>query len=138
MRAGFDPAVTNRGAMTDQPAPTPMESPPAAAGTAKPADLVLEGGGVKGIGLAGAVLALDQAGYRFQRIAGTSAGAIAAAIIAALNKKEQPLNKLEDYLRDVQFEKFMENSRVREALGGVGDAEQLFRHMGLYDGAYLN
>ena len=54
--------------------------------TERRADLVLEGGGVKGIGLAGAVLALDQAGYRFQRVAGTSAGAIAAAIIAALNK----------------------------------------------------
>ncbi|HYA51903.1 MAG TPA: patatin-like phospholipase family protein, partial [Streptosporangiaceae bacterium] len=92
--------------MTDQPAPTPMESSPAAAGTAKPADLVLEGGGVKGIGLAGAVLALDQAGYRFHRVAGTSAGAIAAAIIAALNKAGQPLSKLRDYLQEIQFKKF--------------------------------
>jgi hypothetical protein len=47
--------------MTDHAAPTPAES------AGKPADLVLEGGGVKGIGLAGAVIALDQAGYRFQR-----------------------------------------------------------------------
>ena len=51
----------------------PAAAPVGSAG--KPADLVLEGGGVKGIGLAGAVLALDQAGYRFQRVAGTSAGA---------------------------------------------------------------
>jgi predicted patatin/cPLA2 family phospholipase len=40
----------------------------------KPIDLVLEGGGVKGIALLGAVLTFYDAGYRFKRIAGTSAG----------------------------------------------------------------
>jgi NTE family protein len=101
------------------------------------ADLVLEGGGVKGIGLAGAVLALDQAGYQFQRVAGTSAGAIAAAIIAALDRTGKPLSKLQEYLRTVQFEKFMAVSHIRAALGGVADAEHLLLHMGLYDGDYL-
>jgi NTE family protein len=47
------------------------------------ADLVLEGGGVKGIGLVGAYSALTDAGYAFHRIAGTSAGAIVGALIAA-------------------------------------------------------
>lgn len=46
------------------------------------ADLVLEGGGVKGLGTAGAVMALLDAGYRFQRLAGTSVGALAAAFAA--------------------------------------------------------
>jgi NTE family protein len=114
-----------------------MESSPPAAGTGKPADLVLEGGGVKGIGLAGAVLALDQAGYRFQRVAGTSAGAIAAAIIAALNKTGKPLSKLQDYLQQVQFKQFEAKSHLRKALGALGDAQQLLLHMGLYDGDYL-
>ena len=40
------------------------------------ADLVLEGGGVKGLGTAGAVMGLLDAGYRFQRVAGTSVGAV--------------------------------------------------------------
>ena len=123
--------------MTDQTASAPTESSPAAAGTEKPADLVLEGGGVKGIGLAGAVLALDQAGYRFQRVAGTSAGAIAAAIIAALNKTGKPVSKLQGYLQEVKFEQFMAKSHLRAALGGLGDAQQLMLHMGLYDGDYL-
>src|SRR5689334_6690702 len=53
-----------------------------------PADLVLEGGGVKGIGLVGAVTALGIHGYRFGepgpgRIAGASAGAIVGAMMAA-------------------------------------------------------
>lgn len=105
--------------------------------TEKRADLVLEGGGVKGIGLAGAVLALDQAGYRFERVAGTSAGAIAAAIIAALGKANKPMSGLRDHLQTIQFERFMAKSHVRAALGGLADAEHLLLHMGLYDGDYL-
>src|SRR5437588_335849 len=46
-------------------------------------DLVCEGGGVKGIGLAGAYSVLDERGYKPQNVAGTSAGAITAALIAA-------------------------------------------------------
>ena len=40
----------------------------------KPTDLVLAGGGVKGIGLVGAVVKLMEAGYRAYRVAGSSAG----------------------------------------------------------------
>ena len=39
------------------------------------ADLVLEGGGVKGIGLVGAIRVFSDAGYQFRRVAGTSATA---------------------------------------------------------------
>jgi NTE family protein len=47
------------------------------------ADLVLEGGGVKGLGTAGAVMELLDVGYTFPRVAGTSVGALAAAFAAA-------------------------------------------------------
>ncbi|MGH2841217.1 MAG: patatin-like phospholipase family protein [Solirubrobacteraceae bacterium] len=47
------------------------------------ADLVLEGGGMKGVALGGAVAALLRAGYSFPRVAGTSAGAITGALVAA-------------------------------------------------------
>ena len=47
------------------------------------ADLVLEGGGVKGIGLVGAISELERAGYSFGRVCGTSAGSIVGALIAA-------------------------------------------------------
>jgi NTE family protein len=49
----------------------------------QPCDLVLEGGGVKGLGTAGAVMGLLDAGWTFQRVAGTSVGALAAAFAAA-------------------------------------------------------
>ena len=51
-------------------------SPMARSTTARPADLVLEGGGVKGIGLAGAVAAMTDRGWAPHRISGTSAGAL--------------------------------------------------------------
>jgi len=49
----------------------------------RPAFGVFEGGGIKGIALAGAAAAVLDSGYRFERVAGTSAGALAASLIAA-------------------------------------------------------
>lgn len=125
----------------------PVGSPPVLAaapsapvvpeGSPVTADLVLEGGGVKGIGLVGAVLALHEAGYGFRRVAGTSAGAIAAALIAAMQTVGQPLAELQGYLQHVDYSQFERKSPLRAALGRVGDAGQLLLHMGLYDGDYL-
>ena len=58
---------------------------PSAAGShdEKRVDLVFEGGGVKGIGLAGAVSTLLDRGFQPQNLAGASAGAITAALVAA-------------------------------------------------------
>jgi predicted acylesterase/phospholipase RssA len=47
------------------------------------ADLVLEGGGMKGLGAVGAAIGLMERGYTFPRVAGTSAGSILAAFLAA-------------------------------------------------------
>lgn len=44
---------------------------------------VFEGGGVKGIALAGAAAATMDAGYRFARIVGTSAGAMVGSLVMA-------------------------------------------------------
>ncbi|MGK9428494.1 patatin-like phospholipase family protein [Bacillus atrophaeus] len=46
-------------------------------------DGVFSGGGIKGVALAGAYEALEEKGFRFERLAGTSAGAIIAAFIAS-------------------------------------------------------
>jgi NTE family protein len=46
-------------------------------------DLVLEGGGVKGIGLLGALAVLKERAYVFEHVAGASAGAITATLLAA-------------------------------------------------------
>lgn len=46
-------------------------------------DIVFSGGGVKGFAFVGALDVLEQSGYQFKRAAGTSAGAIVAALLAA-------------------------------------------------------
>jgi NTE family protein len=108
------------------------------------ADLVLEGGGVKGIGLVGAVLVLDEAGYSFPRVAGTSAGAIAATLIAAIGKAGADMTTLDGYVRGLDFAKFKQLRPVAnwiQRLGSIGekavDAGELLRHMGIYPGTYL-
>jgi NTE family protein len=53
------------------------------------ADLVLSGGGVKFMGLVGAISALMDAGYSAYRVSGVSAGSVVAAISAAASKGGQ-------------------------------------------------
>lgn len=47
------------------------------------ANAVFKGGGVKGIALVGALTAAEQQGWKWPAVAGTSAGAITAALVAA-------------------------------------------------------
>src|SRR5687768_9070747 len=51
---------------------------------------VQEGGGVLGIGLIGYTYVLEKLGFRFLRLAGTSAGAITTIMLAAVDKKNYP------------------------------------------------
>ena len=44
---------------------------------------VFEGGGVRGIAHVGAACGMEQEGYRFESVAGSSAGAVVAALIAS-------------------------------------------------------
>jgi NTE family protein len=53
-------------------------------------DLVQEGGGVLGIALVGYTYALEKAGIRFLKMAGTSAGAINTIMLAAADKPAAP------------------------------------------------
>ncbi len=105
------------------------------------ADLALEGGGVKGIGIVGAVSVLAEAGYRFARVAGTSAGAIAATLIASITKAGQPMSSLRGYLDALSFRNFMPEGKLHHFLdrfgkpgGAVADAGILAHRMGLYSG----
>src|SRR3954447_4633761 len=60
-------------------------------------DLVLEGGGVKGIGLVGALSVLEERGWEPACVAGTSAGAITAALLAAGYSSEEEDNEQRRY-----------------------------------------
>jgi NTE family protein len=101
------------------------------------ADLVLEGGGVKGIGLVGAVLTLDDAGYVFPRVGGTSAGAIVAALIAAYQVRGVPLTRLKTDMLELDYTQFMQKNWAEKHLGVLGEAEALLEHQGLYASEYV-
>ncbi|MGZ4613729.1 MAG: patatin-like phospholipase family protein [Kineosporiaceae bacterium] len=103
----------------------------------KKADLVLEGGGVKGIGLLGAVLTLADAGYTFPRVAGTSAGAIVASLVAAYQKAKKDLHELEDVMRRVDYTRFEDCSLLERLTGRVGEGAELLLHGGMHTGDYL-
>jgi NTE family protein len=109
------------------------------------ADLVLEGGGVKGLGLVGAILVLDEAGYSFRGVAGTSAGAIAATLVAGLTRAQREMTDLLGFIRSLDFTNFMPESilqRILDHVGGhkmeeISDLTILLRHEGVYSGDYL-
>jgi NTE family protein len=102
------------------------------------ADLVLEGGGVKGIGLAGAVITLSEAGYVFPRIGGTSAGAIVAALVAAYQTKSVPLTQLGTDMQELDYTRFMDKSFAEQHFGVLGLVKELVSRQGLYSTGYLD
>ncbi len=96
------------------------------------ADLILEGGGVKGIALVGAYTALSEAGYDFHRIAGTSAGAIVGALIAA----GMSPGDLKGVMREIDYGRFEDKGFI-DHLGLVGKGASLLFEKGIYEGSYL-
>ena len=96
------------------------------------ADAVFEGGGVKGIGLVGALGVLEQAGYRWRRVAGTSAGAIVAALVAAGYTAEE----LARLMRSLDYRRFQDTTFL-DRLGPIGMGASLLLEKGVYEGAYL-
>lgn len=99
-------------------------------------DLVCEGGGVRGIGLVGAVDALADAGYRFPRVAGSSAGAIVASLVAALQTAGEPVTRLAEMMRSIDYPKFLDRNLIGH-VPLIGGGLSLLLSDGVYRGAYL-
>ena len=104
----------------------------------KRADLVLSGGGVKGIGLVGAVVALMDAGYRAYRVSGTSAGSIIGAVVAAAAKSEHVTGaQVKELALGLDYAKFLDAGGI-ENIPVVGAAWAALRGTGLYRGDYAH
>ncbi|WP_203597617.1 patatin-like phospholipase family protein [Actinomadura bangladeshensis] len=96
------------------------------------ADLVLEGGGVKGIALVGAIAEMEARGHRFgapARIAGTSAGAIVGSLLAA----GMPVPEMVRVMRGVDYRSFQDGSRFAVVRG-----LSLLTTLGLHKGDALH
>lgn len=95
-------------------------------------DLVFEGGGVKGIGLVGALSVLEERGFRPQNLAGTSAGAIAAVLSAA----GYGAGELRAELLSLDYRAFRDRAWEDE-LPLVGAPLSILKDQGLYEGLAL-
>jgi len=96
-------------------------------------DLVLEGGGVKGIAHVGAVTALAEAGYTFNRVAGTSAGAIVASLVAA----NMTPARMQQELRSIDYTKFRDPTDLSRWTV-VGEGASVLLEKGIYRGDYFH
>jgi len=96
------------------------------------ADLVFEGGGVKGIGLAGAYAALRRRGFTPKRVAGTSAGAITAALVAAGYEADE----LDGILTEIPFARFKDEG-WEDKLPLIGHGASVLVELGIYEGRFF-
>jgi len=97
------------------------------------ADAVFEGGGVKGIGLVGALTVAEEEGYdEWINVAGTSAGAIVASLLAA----GYDASELEELIMTLDYTKFRDKGII-DHIPYFGPLISLLREKGLYEGNYL-
>lgn len=93
------------------------------------ADIVCEGGGVKGIALLGAIYYLEEQGYTFERFAGTSAGAIVTSLLAVGYTGKD----LKNMLLNLDFKDFYVKNKLN-LLPFIGATISLFKNKGLFSG----
>ena len=97
------------------------------------ADLVLEGGGVKGIALAGAYSVIEEQGYTIKRIAGTSAGSIVGALLAA----GLTASELEQMMREIDYSEFRDEDWL-DRVPLLGKPLSVIYRQGIYGGNYAH
>jgi len=95
-------------------------------------DGVFSGGGLKGFALVGAYQVLEEKGYRFHRVAGTSAGAILACFIAAGYSAKE----IEKMLDEQDFQVLLDPRNTIIPLP-LMKWFQLYWRLGLYQGNAL-
>jgi NTE family protein len=96
------------------------------------ADAVFEGGGTRGIAFVGAIEAMEEAEVEWQRLAGTSAGAVIAALLASGYKSYEIRKHLSDLdLLKLRGRTFMNQIPI------FGTLLELMFNLGIYKNDYL-
>jgi len=96
------------------------------------ADAVFEGGGVKGIGLVGAVSEIEKAGYVFENLAGTSAGAIVSSLLAV----GYSAGEIKKELEQLNYNDFKDEGLL-DKLGFLGKSMSIGFEYGIYEGEFF-
>ena len=92
-------------------------------------DLVFEGGGVKGIALVGALSVLEERGFVPQRLAGTSSGAIVAALRAA----GYTAKELREIVQNLDYDDFLDTG-WEDRIPLLGKPLSVLKDLGIYEG----
>ena len=92
-------------------------------------DLVFEGGGVKGIALVGAFSVLEKRGYEPQNMAGASAGAIVATLIAA----GYTAAELREIIGELDYDMFKDEA-WEDRIPLMNRSLSMLKDLGLYEG----
>ncbi len=96
------------------------------------ANAVFEGGGIRGIGHAGAAGVFEEEGYTFESVAGSSAGAIIASLIAA----GYTCAELKTIMENTDYLKFRQESFL-DRLGVFGKLIEILFDYGIYSASYF-
>ena len=91
-------------------------------------DAVFEGGGLRGVGLVGAARAFEEQGYKYRRVAGASAGAIVASLLAAGYTAEE----LHGIMGRLDYEQFKQPNNLLDSFGPVAKFVSMARNFGIY------
>lgn len=95
-------------------------------------DLVCKGGGIKGVALIGAISYLESNGYTWERIAGTSAGAIIAALLAV----GYTTKEIKEMLCNIEYRRFKDKNKLG-FIPVIGDFISVLTNKGIYAGNYI-
>ncbi|MFB3164659.1 patatin-like phospholipase family protein [Neobacillus sp. 179-J 1A1 HS] len=96
------------------------------------ADAVFEGGGARGIAFVGAIQAMEEEKVEWQRIAGTSAGAVIAALLASGYKSYE----IRKHLSELDFSK-LRGRTLMNRIPIFGSLLELMFNLGIYKNDYL-
>jgi NTE family protein len=108
------------------------EKPETGGAMAKKVDGVFEGGGVKGIGLVGAVSVIEKEGYQFENLAGTSAGAIVAGLLAIGYNADE----IKTEMKKLNYNDFKDEGLL-DKLGIIGKGLSIGFEYGIYEGEFF-
>ncbi|MFC0297359.1 patatin-like phospholipase family protein [Geobacillus jurassicus] len=92
-------------------------------------DIVFSGGGVKGFALLGAYEAIEEKGLRWKRLAGTSAGSLLSALLAA----GYSARDIAQLLEELELEHFLDERPLWIPFP-LWKWVRLYWHLGLYQG----
>lgn len=95
-------------------------------------DAVFEGGGVRGVAFCGAIEVVERAGYEWHQVAGNSAGAVVASLLAAGYRAAE----INDIMNSMDYEKVRGQSLL-DQVPVLGKQISLLMNEGIYTNEYL-